>query len=173
MRANGSAECPERRLPFRGIGRTAQTGPVGIFLATSGAVLLPADNVGPQATEPPSTTRFRMSTRCRDDQIWTSIRDEVKQQVDLEPILASFLHATILNHDCLEDALSFHLASKLDSHSLSAMSIRELMDDTLAADEGIRNAIRADLEAVCQRDPASCGYSVPFLYFKGFQALQS
>ena len=47
------------------------------------------------------------------------------------------------------------------------------MDETLAADASIREAIRFDLEAVCRRDPAACGYSVPFLYFKGFQALQS
>ena len=48
-----------------------------------------------------------MSTRCQDDRIWIAIREEVKRQVDLEPILASFLHATILNHDCLEDASVF------------------------------------------------------------------
>ena len=53
------------------------------------------------------------------------------------------------------------------------MLIRELIDEAFAADAGIAQAIRADLEAVRTRDPASRGYSEPFLHFKGFHALQS
>src|SRR5580692_4803482 len=70
--------------------------------------------------------------------------------VDSESILASFLYATILRHDTLEDALSFHLAGKLGGPSLSEMLIREVIDEAL-----------------------SSSHSHPFLYFKGFQALQS
>ena len=92
---------------------------------------------------------------------------------DLESILASFLHATILKHDTLEDALSFHLAGKLGGPSLSEMLIREVIDEALSSSPQIGEAIRADLRAVRKHDPASTSYSHPFLYFKGFQALQS
>ena len=107
------------------------------------------------------------------DPIWLGIRDEVQTEISREPILASFLHATILNHQRLEDALSFILAGKLQTLSLPDMLVRELVDKAFGASAGIGASIREDLEAVRVRDPASHGYSEPFLYFKGFHALQS
>jgi serine O-acetyltransferase len=105
--------------------------------------------------------------------LWEAIRREVSQQARDEPILASFLHATILNHDTLEDALSFHLAGKLESPSLPAMLIREVMDQAIQEAPDIRLAVAADIRAVRQRDPAARGLADPLLYFKGFHALQS
>ena len=107
------------------------------------------------------------------DPIWAAIRQEVLDEVAREPILGSFLHATILNHARLEDALSFHLAGKLSSQNLPSMLVRELIDEALECDPAIGQAVRADLKAVRERDPAAHGCSQPFLYFKGFQALQS
>ena len=46
------------------------------------------------------------------DQIWERIFKETAMHAREEPILASFLHATILNHCELEQALSFHLANQ-------------------------------------------------------------
>jgi serine O-acetyltransferase len=108
-----------------------------------------------------------------EDPVWQAIREEVAREVDRESILASFLYATILKHDTLEDALSYHLAGKLGGPSLSEMLIREVIDEALASSPPICEAIRADLRAVRERDPASTSFSHPFLYFKGFQALQS
>lgn len=105
--------------------------------------------------------------------LWEAIRREVSQQAQDEPILASFLHATILNHNALDDALSFHLAGKLESPSLPAMLIREVMDQALQQAPEIRVAVMADIHAVRQRDPAARGLADPLLYFKGFHALQS
>lgn len=107
------------------------------------------------------------------DSLWSIIREEVSADVAREPMLASLLHATILNHERLEEALSFHLSNKLASPSLPAMSIREMIDEAFAGREDIIQAARADLQAIVKRDPAARGYSVPFLYFKGFHALQS
>jgi len=107
------------------------------------------------------------------DPVWDAIRKEVSREVEAEPVLASFLHATILRHDSLEDAFSFHLAGKLGGPSLAEMLIREVIDEALHASPQIGEAIRADLRAVRERDPASSTYSQPFLYFKGFQALQA
>jgi serine O-acetyltransferase len=98
--------------------------------------------------------------------------DEVERDSQREPILASFLHTTLLRHGTLESALSFHLAGKLGCSSVSTMLIREVIDEALAAAPSIADAVRADLRAVKDRDPATRGYSQPFLYFKGFQALQ-
>ena len=42
-----------------------------------------------------------------EDEVWQRIRAEVTAEVESEPVLASFLHAVVLNHRRLEDALSF------------------------------------------------------------------
>ena len=115
---------------------------------------------------------FTENSRAHDP-IWESIRDDVAQEAQREPILTSFLHATILEHQSLEDALSFHLAGKLATLNLPAMLIREVIDQALAEASEIREAVRADLRAVRERDPATNSYCVPLLYFKGFHALQA
>jgi len=105
--------------------------------------------------------------------IWDKLREECRQKAEAEPILASYLHLTILNHRRLEDALSFHLASKLATPNLPAMSIREFMSEAFDKSEQIQEAIRMDLEAIARRDPASRGISEPFLHYKGFHALEA
>lgn len=107
------------------------------------------------------------------DLLWESILIETRKQAENEPVLASFLYATILNHDTLEAALSFHLANKLDSPALPAMLVREVIEEALAADTNIGLAVRADLQAVNERDSACCSLVTPFLFFKGFHALQA
>jgi len=107
------------------------------------------------------------------DPIWDKIREETRVSAANEPILASFLHAAILHHDELECALSFHLANQLDSPSASAMMLREVMLAAFNSSNEIRCAIRDDLTAIIERDSACHEYHLPFLYFKGFQALQT
>ncbi len=104
---------------------------------------------------------------------WQTIRQEAQQSAEHEPILASFFHATILNHKCLEDSLSFHLANKLDSPAASAMMVREVAQEAMANDSSIIDAVVADIMAVHQRDSACESLATPFLYFKGFHALQA
>ena len=88
-------------------------------------------------------------------------------------MLASFLYSVVLNHRCLEDALSFLLASKLGSTTVPEISLRDLFDEAFENDPAIGVAIRADIEAVCSRDPACRGHSIPLLYFKGFHSIQA
>jgi len=109
------------------------------------------------------------------DPVWQRIRDEARRDADAEPLLASYLHATILNHQKLESALAFHLANKLASPTLQPILLMELMVAAMTDDGSadIRAAIRADILAVLERDPACRRASAPLLYFKGYQALQS
>ena len=108
-----------------------------------------------------------------EDQVWNRIYAEARLQADGEPILASFLHATILNHSTLEQALSFHLANKLDSPTASSLLLREVILEAFSSDACILKAVRADLLAVEERDSACNKLSIPFLYFKGFHALET
>lgn len=107
------------------------------------------------------------------DPIWAEIREQAMSMAQSEPLLASFLHATILNHERFEQSLSFHLAQKLGSMEVSAMLIRQAFDGAFEADPEIGAAIRADVVAVYERDPACTSYLEPLLYLKGFHALCS
>ena len=108
-----------------------------------------------------------------EDTIWQAIRHEAEADARQEPVLASFLYNTILNHETLERALSYHLANKLANANLQPISLMELFLTAFDGDAEIGKAMRADLRAVRERDPACRGYSMPLLYFKGFQALES
>ncbi len=106
------------------------------------------------------------------DPIWSALRSQAQELAAREPALASFVHATILNHSRLEDALSYHLAKKVGGDDVSPMLAREIFDEAMLADGEIGAAVRADLSAVFERDPACHSYVSAFLFFKGFHALQ-
>lgn len=108
-----------------------------------------------------------------DDQVWDSIKAECAQAAENEPLLAGFLHATVLSQPYLIDSLSYILASKLDNSTLPALGLRDIFLQVLEEDECVQRAIIADLQAVVSRDPACPGYSNPLLYFKGFQSIQA
>jgi serine O-acetyltransferase len=105
--------------------------------------------------------------------VWTIIRAEAEVASQKEPVLASFYHAAILNHSDFQAAISFHLANKLDSQAMPALMIREIFVEAMNADPGIEVAMRADICAHRERDPACNTYSMPLLFFKGYQALQT
>ena len=107
------------------------------------------------------------------DPIWDRIHAETERHVQREPVLASFLHATILNHRKLERALSFHLANQLDSPPASALLLRDVFLEAFKADSSILDSVRTDLNAVLERDSACHEIYIPFLYFKGLHALET
>ncbi len=105
--------------------------------------------------------------------LWETARAEAEIKVREEPILGSYFHATILNHASFGAALSFRLASKLDNPMLPTMLIREVIEEALGDDQTILEAAEADVLASFTRDPACDDLSTPFLFHKGFHALQA
>ncbi|MDG1204682.1 MAG: serine O-acetyltransferase [Pseudomonadales bacterium] len=104
--------------------------------------------------------------------LWQAMRQEVKARAEFEPIMATYFQATVLNHDTLEGSLSFLLASKLDSSVVSSMALREIIQDAFVNEASLTRAAEIDIKATRERDPACNSYSTPFLFYKGFQALQ-
>ncbi|MDB5735205.1 MAG: serine O-acetyltransferase [Alphaproteobacteria bacterium] len=107
------------------------------------------------------------------DPVWNALRQQAEAMAGREPALAGFVHATILQHERLEQALTYHLARKLGGEDMSPLAVREMFDDAVAADPAIGQAVRADLSAVFERDPACHSYVEAFLFYKGFHALES
>ena len=106
-------------------------------------------------------------------ELWPLMRHEAQQKAEEEPILGSYFHATILNHKTLGDALSFRLASKLDNPMLPTMLIRDVIGEAMQEDDSLLSAAELDILAIHTRDPACEDLSSPFLFFKGFHALQA
>jgi serine O-acetyltransferase len=108
-----------------------------------------------------------------EDRFWDQIQSEARREAECEPMLVSFLFASVLRHRKLEAALGVILANKLQTPDLPAILLCDLINEVLAEDVSIGAAIRADLLAARTRDPAARGYAQPFLYYKGFHALQA
>ena len=53
------------------------------------------------------------------------------------------------------------------------MALRDIAEEAYEADPSLVTVAEADLKAVFERDPACKGYVQPFLFFKGFLALQT
>jgi serine O-acetyltransferase len=105
--------------------------------------------------------------------VWAALLNEAAAASRDEPALASLIATVILNHKTLADSLSYQLARKLGDQELRGMTLREVAQEAYAAEPALVETAEADLRAVFERDPACRGYLQPFLFFKGFLALQT
>lgn len=106
------------------------------------------------------------------DPLWQLIRTEAQNAAEREPIMAAFFNTAILQHPSLAQALSANLAEQLGDTMLSEGVISTVIADALAQEPTILDAVRSDILACFERDPACQTHFMPMLYFKGFQALQ-
>lgn len=107
------------------------------------------------------------------EQVWQTILAETVEAVENEPLLASFLHLSVLRHSSFDRVLAFHLSSKLASAVMDARTLYEMYHQALKTDTTIHDAAIADIIAYYERDPACDAYSLPLLYFKGYHAIQA
>jgi serine O-acetyltransferase len=107
------------------------------------------------------------------DPIWTSVQNEGHLIVRNDPLLTAFVHACVLNHATLEEAVAHRISQRLDHPDYPA---ELLVQDfrAMAKDNPEWGAIvRVDMQAVYDRDPACSRFIEPILYFKGFHAIQT
>ena len=119
--------------------------------------------------------RQATKTQCVEkiDPVWSRIRDEAEEIARKEPALGGFIFSLVLNHDSFEEALAHRLAQRLGNADIGADLIVHAFRDALEAQPEIGHAARADIIATFDRDPACDRYIDPFLYFKGYQAIQT
>ena len=105
--------------------------------------------------------------------IWQKLRFDAKAAAEQESTLSSYLAATVLNHETFAEALCYQLAQKAGGPDMSALAVREICEEAYKSDPSIVAAAERDLQAVLERDPATRSTLQPFLFFKGFLALQT
>lgn len=107
------------------------------------------------------------------DPVWQRIRQSAVAMVAEEPILGSLVHASVLSQSHFEDSLTYILATCLETAEAPAIMLRQSFAELTAAHPDIGAAARADLAAVCDRDPACASPLEALLFFKGYHAIQT
>jgi serine O-acetyltransferase len=107
------------------------------------------------------------------NQLWPELKRLAEAEAELEPLLASFLHDSVLRYREYNGALAYCIVSALANRLMNDILMGELVHDELARQPDILSASLTDLAAFASRDPACENALMPFLYYKGFKALQA
>jgi len=107
------------------------------------------------------------------DTLWLRLRQEAELALEKAPMLAPLFVDSILNQPGFEAAVFHRVSSRLKNDVVPCHLLAETFRRALSADPEIGQALRADIAAVLERDPACERFIEPFLYFKGFHALQT
>lgn len=107
------------------------------------------------------------------DALWARLRREAEEACGLAPNLASLFYDSILNQPNFETAVFHRIAMRLKNDVVSLPLILQAFHRASGDDGCLIEAVKADLGAVLERDPACNRLIEPFLYFKGFHALQA
>ena len=109
----------------------------------------------------------------KDDPLWRKLREEAEDAYDRAPALAVLLRGAVLDRHSLEDAIIHRVAGRLANEVVTAAQIAEAFNSALASSPDMAESFRADITAVIDRDPACDRFIEPFLYFKGYHAIQT
>jgi serine O-acetyltransferase len=69
-------------------------------------------------------------------------------QAEKEPVLSSFLYASVLAHECLEQVLAFVVANRLQSPTLLATQLMDIICNVFMHDKSIQRSIRLDVQVI-------------------------
>ena len=119
----------------------------------------------PAAASPPSAS-------SADDPLWPALYAEAEQMSAREELLRAPIERAVLRHHDFASALAALLAHKLADAVLPTERLADLARHAIADDPAIAAAAAADLAAIRARDPAAESWLTPFLYYKGFHALE-
>jgi serine O-acetyltransferase len=104
--------------------------------------------------------------------IWTQLCAEAIAAAELDPLLTRAMNSAVLYHASFGQALAHRIALKLRCHELDQDELLVVICQAFLSEPAILAAAAADLAAVRDRDPSNSELLTPFLYFKGFLALQ-
>jgi serine O-acetyltransferase len=105
--------------------------------------------------------------------LWTRLRQEAEEASSRECALGALFVNSILNRASFEDALIHRISARLGNEIVPAYLIADVFAQAVDDDAGIGAGFRADIMAVLDRDPACDRLIEPFLYFKGFHAIET
>ena len=107
------------------------------------------------------------------DALWAKLRTEAKEAYQRAPMLAPLFVDSILNQPSFQAAVFHRIAARLKNDVVGLGVIIDAFNRASEDDPDIVEALRVDIASVVERDPACERFIEPFLYFKGFHAVQT
>ncbi len=105
--------------------------------------------------------------------LWATLCQEGRNAMQREPLLTRTIERGLNGYLGFADALAHRLAHKLASDDLGAECLAAMVADAMEAEPGLVESAAEDLTSTRDRDPACPDLLTPFLYFKGFHAIQT
>lgn len=105
--------------------------------------------------------------------IWSTLRTEAENLARTEPLLAGIIHTRVLKPDSITASISMLLAEKLNRPALETPQLDKLFKEIYAGHPYLETAVNEDLAALRLFDPAALDFITPYLFYKGFHALQT
>lgn len=107
------------------------------------------------------------------DALWERLRQEAEDALSLAPMLAPLFVDSVIEQPSFESAIFHRVSARLKNDIVSLPLLTETFFRAAVADRTIGLSMRTDLAVVAERDPACDRLIEPFLYFKGFHAIQA
>ncbi len=106
------------------------------------------------------------------DNLWKQIKIEAEEAVRNDIFLRPSFENAILKFENFGAALAHRLAGKLVFDDLGWAQIESIAREAFQTEDKILERASQDIIATVDRDPSCNRYLEPFMFFKGFQALQ-
>lgn len=123
--------------------------------------------------EPAGGRLVQPSPETDGDVLWARLRHEAEAAVAAEPMLASLFFESVINQPSFEEAVAHRIGTRLKNDTVPLCLLTAVFRRAVSLDPAVAAAMRADIAAVMDRDPACDRFLEPFLYFKGFHAIQT
>jgi serine O-acetyltransferase len=107
------------------------------------------------------------------DPLWERLLAEAEEAYARAPMLAPLFLDSIINQPSLEAAVFHRVGTRLKNDVISLPLIIRAFQQALIAEPELSSAMRADITAVHERDPACDRLIEPLLYFKGYHAIEA
>ncbi len=103
---------------------------------------------------------------------WKEIQKSSVDMIASSPYLASFGQEIILNSQNMAEGLSRLLSRQQLDPTVQSKELETVFLSIYQKAPELLDKALCDLDVVVKRDPAAVDHLIPFLYFKGFHALQ-
>ncbi len=106
-------------------------------------------------------------------EVWQTILLEANHALMRDRLMSRVVNVLVTPHGDLAGGMACLLARKLQDDAIDRPTLAGLISDAYEDTPDIVAATAADLLAIRDRDPSCEDLLTPFLFFKGFQALQA
>ena len=106
-------------------------------------------------------------------EVWQTILREANHALMRDRLMGRVVNVLVTPHSDLAGGMACLLARKLQDDAIDRSTLAGLISDAYEDTPDIVAATAADLLAIRDRDPSCEDLLTPFLFFKGFQALQA